>query len=62
MSAQPVPTTAHHEHTASPSLDQCISALDKARPGTFNHLLLRLLKRDLERQPDLSWDDRGEAL
>ncbi len=48
--------------TRTPSLDQCIIAIDEARLGTFNYLLLRLLKRDLERQPDLSWDDKGVAL
>jgi len=61
MSAQPVPTVAHHGHTTSPSLDQCIIALDEARPGTFNYLLLKLLKRQIERQPDPWWDDKAVA-
>jgi hypothetical protein len=43
----------------TPTLDQTIIALDEARPGTFNHLLLRLLKRQLECQPELWWDDEG---
>lgn len=51
------PTATHHGHTALPSLDQCLIALDNAMPGTFNHLLLRLLKRELEQQPDPWWDD-----